>query len=149
VAEVSALAEALVAAQADLPCVLGKDADGQIQSRTYRYLTLDKLIAETRPILTKHGLAILQFPSLQVIGDAAIPILVTRITHQSAEVSISNYEAKIGEAIEWSMPLYLGDKTMQGLGAAITYARRYAWQSVLGIAAEEDTDAPAAEEVPF
>ena len=39
------------------------------------------------------------------------------------------------------MPLYLTDKTMQGLGAAITYARRYAWQSVLGIAAEEDTDA--------
>ena len=34
----SALAEALVAAQAELPCVLGKDADGQIGTRAYRYL---------------------------------------------------------------------------------------------------------------
>ena len=58
----SALAEALVAAQAELPCVLGKDADGQIGTRAYRYLTLDKLIAATRPILQKHGIGILQCP---------------------------------------------------------------------------------------
>src|SRR5437764_274334 len=62
-AQVSALAEALVAAQAELPCALGKDADGQIGQRSYRYLTLDKLIAETRPILTKHGLTIMQWPT--------------------------------------------------------------------------------------
>ena len=37
----SALAEALVAAQAELPCAIGKDADGQIGQRSYRYLTLD------------------------------------------------------------------------------------------------------------
>jgi predicted ABC-type sugar transport system permease subunit len=43
--------------------------------------------------------------------------------------------------------LYVTEKTMQGLGSAITYARRYAWQSVLGIAAEEDTDAK--DEIPF
>ena len=57
----------------------------------------------------------------------------------------------VTETIEYVMPLYLSDKTMQGLGSAITYARRYAWQSVLGIAAEEDTDGPAAvdEDVPF
>jgi hypothetical protein len=29
---------------------------------------------------------------------------------------------------------------MQQLGPAITYARRYAWASLLGIAAEEDDD---------
>lgn len=136
----SALAEALVAAQAELPCAIGKDADGQIGQRSYRYLTLDKLIAETRPILQKHGLTIRQWPSYIERGDeAAIPALMTELVHDS------------GELVWKQMPLYLTDKTMQGLGAAITYARRYAWQSVLGIAAEEDTDGPAepGADVPF
>ena len=143
----SALAEALVAAQAELPCALGKDADGQIGQRSYRYLTLDKLIAETRPILTQHDLIITQSPGIGWIMwqgneevNRRVPVLVTRITH-----------AKSGEYYEYECPLYLADKTMQGLGAAITYARRYAWQSVLGIAAEEDTDGPADPdaEIPF
>jgi hypothetical protein len=128
---VSALAEALVAAQAELPCALGKDADGQIGQRSYRYLTLDKLIAATKPILTKHGLTIVQSPTYVLRGDeGAMPALTTTLYHVSGESNTSH------------APLYLGDKTMQGLGAAITYARRYAWQSVLGIAAEEDTDGP-------
>src|SRR5438309_8209386 len=110
----SALAEALVAAQAELPCALGKDADGQIGQRSYRYLTLDKLIAETRPILQRHGLTITQAPSLVERGESgALPTLMTRLWHISGESSNS------------SMPLYLTDKTMQGLGSAITYARRY------------------------
>lgn len=127
----SALTEALVAAQKELPCVIGKDADGQIGQRSYRYLTLDKLIAETRPILQRHGLAISQEPIAFPRGEEVyVPMLRTRLMHIT------------GEQHEHSMPLYLTDKTMQGLGAAITYARRYAWQSVLGIAAEEDTDGP-------
>jgi hypothetical protein len=134
----TALAEALVEAQAELPCALGKDSDGQIQSRTYRYLSLDKLIEQTRPILTRHGLAVVQWPSYIDRGtEAALPALTTELHHVSGEVRVV------------TMPLYLTDKTMQGLGAAITYARRYAWQSVLGIAAEEDTDAPTPDPVPF
>ena len=72
-------------------------------------------------------------------GEGAIPALHTCLRHVS------------GESWADTTPLYLGDKTMQGLGAAITYARRYAWQSVLGIAAEEDTDGPAdpVGDVPF
>jgi hypothetical protein len=144
---VSALAEALVAAQAELPCAIGKDADGQIGNRDYRYLTLDKLIAETRPILTKHGLTILQFPAYQVIDGKTFPTLVTRV-ELAADPNASPPDFR-----EYAMPLYVEPKTMQGLGSAITYARRYAWQSVLGIAAEEDTDAakgdPLEEDVRF
>ena len=139
----SALAEALVAAQAELPTSIGKDADGQIQNRTYRYLTLDKLIAETRPILQKHGLAIIQAPGYLLRGDdGVVPTLHTQVVHAESDED---------EMLSFETPLYLTDKTMQGLGAAITYARRYAWQSVLGIAAEEDTDGPAdpVGDVPF
>lgn len=148
----SALAEALVAAQAELPCVLGKDADGQIGQRSYRYLTLDKLIAETRPILTKHGLVIVQAPTTIERDGERIPALTTRIIHADTDEGFTpggNFANR--SMLEYTMPLYLSDKTMQGLGAAITYARRYAWQSVLGIAAEEDTDGPAPldADVPF
>ena len=131
---------ALVAAQAELPTALGKDSDGQIGARAYKYLSLDKLIDATRPVLTRHGLAIIQHPAMvERNGDGMVPALKTVLEHVS------------GEARAETMPLYLTDTTMQGLGSAITYARRYAWQSILGIAAEEDTDGPAMvpEEVPF
>jgi hypothetical protein len=155
------LAEALVAAQAELPLAIGKDADGQIGTRQYRYLTLDKLIAETRPILQKHGLSIIQAPTTlarrEQNGETSlVPALATRLIHTTSEAVATFSHADgvsdgVTETIEYVMPLYLSDKTMQGLGSAITYARRYAWQSVLGIAAEEDTDGPAAvdEDVPF
>jgi hypothetical protein len=47
------------------------------------------------------------------------------------------------------MPLLLAGADMQKLGAAVTYARRYAWAALLGIAGEIDDDgtqasAPAA-----
>lgn len=131
----SELAAALVEAQLELPTAITRDAEGD----GYRYLTLDKLILATRPILSKHGLAVLQFPATIERGDERIPALETILAHVS------------GERVEQVMPLYLADKTMQGLGSAITYARRYAWQSVLGIAAEEDTDgpAPADRDIPF
>jgi ERF superfamily len=133
---VSALAEALVAAQAELPTAIKRDADGEANGRAYKYLTLDKLIAATRTTLQAHGLTIVQTPTTIPRGeDGMIPGLRTLLWHVS------------GEHYESVMPLYLTDKTMQGLGAAITYARRYAWQSVLGIAAEEDTDAK--DEIPF
>ncbi len=38
------------------------------------------------------------------------------------------------------MPLLPGKNDMQGLGAAITYARRFSWSAVCGIASEEDDD---------
>ena len=150
----SALAEALIAAQAELPTALGKDADNT--DAGYRYLTLDKLIAATRPILNKHGLAILQAPTtLDRRNDdgsiSLVPALATRIISTDSGQSAQRAGAVASEYIEYVMPLYLRDKDMQGLGAAITYARRYAWASALGIAAEEDTDAaPMPEDdVPF
>ena len=123
------LVEALVAAQKELSTAIGKDSDGQIGQRSYKYLSLDKLIEATRPVLTKHALAIIQHPCMvDRNGDGMVPALKTTLEHVS------------GESRSETMPLYLGDKTMQGLGSAITYARRYAWQSILGIAAEDDTD---------
>jgi len=140
---VSAIALALAAAQAELPTALSRDAANEAAG--YRYMTLDALIAATRPILTKHELTITQWPTTLERVDATgsmalVPALRTTIMH-----------AKDGATLTDTMPLYLRDKDMQGLGAAITYARRYAWASALGIAAEEDTDAAPMpqEDIPF
>jgi hypothetical protein len=119
---VKQLAAALIAAQADMPAVEPNATNPHYKSR---FVTLDHLIAKTRPTLTKHGLAIMQFPS-QLDGA---PALTTRLVHLS------------GEAVEDTMPLVLAKQDMQGLGGALTYARRYAWSAVLGISSEEDDDA--------
>ena len=130
----SALAEALVAAQNELPTAIPRDSQGI----GYRYTSLDKLIEITRPILTKHGISITQEPAYVQVGDGLRPILVTRMECGD-------------DRSGFSTPLYVTDQTMQGLGAAITYARRYAWAAALGIASEEDTDGTTLPEddVPF
>jgi hypothetical protein len=131
----SALAEALIAAQAELPTAIPRDSQGV----GYRYTSLDKLIEVTRPILNKYGIMITQEPTHQLVGDTLRPVLVTRMECGD-------------DRSGFSTPLYVTDQTMQGFGAAITYARRYAWAAALGIASEEDTDAAIykdQEDVPF
>jgi hypothetical protein len=100
-----------------------------------KYLSLDALIAATRPPLNAAGLAITQFPA---INDLNQPVLRTVITHGPS-----------GEEISSDIPLLIVRQDMQNLGSALTYARRYAWAAMLGIAAEEDLDGepaqPAAE----
>lgn len=116
------LTEALVAAQGEMPKV-GRDAENpHFKSK---FVSLDALIEATRPILKKHGLALTQFPCVSEIGA---PMLRTSLVHVS------------GQRLEADMPLLVGNQTMQQLGSAITYARRYAWSAVLGIASEDDDD---------
>ncbi len=124
------LAEALVAAQAEFPAVEPNAVNPHFRSK---FVTLDHLIAKTRPILNKHGLAITQEPTAHLNStDVPIPCLKTTLLHVS------------GELRESVMPLMLSKNDMQGLGAALTYAKRYAWSAALGISADEDDDGNSA-----
>ena len=72
-----ALAAALVAAQAEMPKV---EADAVNPHFKSRFVSLDHLIAKTRPVLNKHGLAIMQAPNTHDrrragIGDHRLPRL--------------------------------------------------------------------------
>ena len=118
------LAEALVEAQAAMPSV-GKDAKNPHFNS--EFTSLDHLIAETRPVLTKHGLAIKQAPT-HIDGA---PALETTIHHVS------------GERETDVMLLLVSKNDMQGLGSAITYGKRYMWASVLGVSSESDDDGNA------
>jgi hypothetical protein len=116
---------ALAKAQAEMPDV---PKDGRNPHFKSRFTTLDTLIKATRPILAKHGLSILQFPGTSFES----PALVTVLAHES------------GDSIEHAVPMVLTKQTPQEVGAAITYYRRYAWASVLGIASDDDDDGNAA-----
>jgi hypothetical protein len=117
------LAQALVEAQKRMPAVPKDTENPHFRSK---FTSLDSLIAATRPILNDAGLAITQFPALSETGH---PVLRTTLTH-----------GPTGQELSFETPLYVTTQTEQGHGRAITYARRYAWAALLGIASEEDTD---------
>lgn len=119
------LAQALVAAQAEMPAV---PRDGTNPHFKNRYVTLDALLAKVRPVLNKHGLAVAQFPSADSEGR---PTLVTLLVHES------------GDRLEYTAPLLLPKADPQGQGSAITYMRRYALAACLGISDQDDDDGNA------
>jgi hypothetical protein len=89
------------------------------------YATLDNIIDEVRPILTKHGLSILQIPG----GDGQNVVMKTMLMHES------------GEWIE-SDPLIMKPvkNDPQGVGSCVTYARRYSLAAFLSLNTGEDDD---------
>jgi hypothetical protein len=130
-AKATSLALALVAAQGEMPTVKKDEVNPHFNSR---FMSLNGLIEATRPLLNKHGLALVQFPCLHELGS---PVLRTILIH-----------GPTGERLEFETPLLVGTQNMQQLGSAITYARRYAWASLLGIAAEDDDDGNSAGTAP-
>ena len=100
---------------------IGKDSKGY----GYDYTSLEKLIEHTKPILHKHGLAIIQMN---------IPNgILTRMVHTSGEWMESTFT---GDVIKLAK---MNDYQVQG--SQSTYYRRYSWASICGIASDEDMDA--------
>lgn len=117
------LAEALVAAQAEMPKVEKRGKNPHFKNE---YVTLDDLLDAVRPVLNRHGIAVVQMPTF--VATTGAPALTTTLLHTS------------GEKLETSVPLILQKDDMQGMGAAITYARRYMLAAALGIAEGTDDD---------
>lgn len=118
-ADMAPLYAALAAAQAEFPAI-GKTKTGH----GYRYADLADVLDAVRPVLSRHGLCVMQ----RVQGDD----LVTTLGHAS------------GAAVDARYPL-VQDGTgrmnaIQRVGASLTYARRYALAALLGIAPDDDTD---------
>lgn len=115
------LAAALVAAQAEFSAV-PKTADNPFFKS--KYADLATVILHTQPILAKHGLAVSQHPTV-VDGESS---LTTYLLHSSGQQLVS------------TMRLCAAKNDPQGQGAAITYARRFAYMAVLGLVADVDDD---------
>lgn len=92
------------------------------------YTTLGAVIGASREILAKHNLGLMQFPGALLDGTLT---LETVIIHKS------------GEWVSGDFQIALGKVDPQGVGSALTYARRYAQKSALNIP-DADDDAEAA-----
>lgn len=122
----SGLAAAVLGVQTDAPDLHFDAANPHFKNK---FLSLHGLTEALRPVLVKHGLVVLQFPT-QVDGQ---PALRTKLVH-----------AESGESEEDTMLLAAAKLDPQGQGSAITYARRYSLMAILGLVADEDDDANAA-----
>lgn len=118
---------ALVAAQADLRNP-AKDRTANTGTFTYKYADLASILDLVRPILAKHGLAITQDVRME---DGRL-LIHSRLIHSS------------GECLDFGPLAGSVGTSWQQTGGGITYARRYALQAILGIAADEDDDAASA-----
>ena len=122
---ITKLAAALAKAQAEMPAAPMNATNPFLHNR---YADLGSVIEASRPILAKNGLSVSQFPTGGGSGIGVSTILM----HES------------GEWLESEMTLPLGDEKgksqAQVAGSIITYLRRYAYASVLGMYADEDTD---------
>lgn len=91
----------------------------------FAYAPLDVILATAQPVLAAQGLAVSQLLS-SVDGR---PSLRTLLLHKSGE----------SLAAEFPLPIH-GSETAQEIGSMVSYMRRYALISVLGLATEEDDD---------
>ena len=133
---VAALASALAKAQVELInpersliATIRTGRPGE-RERSFRYAPLSSGLDIVRKTLGQHEIATVQTTAID--HTAGIVNLTTTLAHASGEWIASDWPVcSIGET---SNP--------RRMGAALTYARRYALFTLVGIAGEDDLDAP-------
>jgi ERF superfamily len=98
--------------------------------RTFRYAPLSSGLDIVRKGLGRHEIATIQ--STVIDKEAGLLRLTTILAHSSGEWVSS----------EWPVCQITEISSAQRMGAALTYARRYALFTLVGIAGEDDLDAP-------
>jgi hypothetical protein len=133
---VAALASALAKAQAELvnpeksltaTIRTGRAGEGE---RSFRYAPLSSGLDIVLKTLGQHEIATLQTTAID--QTAGMVNLTTTLAHASGEWIAS----------DWPVCPIAETANPQRMGAALTYARRYALFTLVGIAGEDDLDAP-------
>jgi ERF superfamily len=133
---IAALAAALAKAQIELTNP-EKSLTGTLPAnrpdepgRTFRYASLSSGLDIVRKVLGQHEIATLQ--TTVIDQDIQTVSLTTVLAHASGEWIASDWP--VCTLSEMAAP--------RRMGAALTYARRYALFTLVGIAGEDDLDAP-------
>jgi ERF superfamily len=132
---IGAIAAALAKAQAELTNP-EKSLVGTISSplregdRTFRYAPLSSGLDIVRRSLGRHEIATVQTTAID--KDVGLIRLTTVLAHSSGEWLSS----------DWPVCPIADTAAPQRMGTALTYARRYALFTMVGIAGEDDLDAP-------
>src|SRR3989475_3029014 len=133
---VAALASALAKAQAELinpeksltaTIRSGRPGEGE---RSFRYAPLASGLDIVRKTLGQHEIATVQ--TTVIDKETGVVNLSTMLAHASGEWIAS----------DWPVCAVAETANPQRMGAALTYARRYALFTLVGIAGEDDLDAP-------
>jgi hypothetical protein len=98
--------------------------------RTFRYAPLSSGLDIIRKSLGRHEIATIQATAIDT--EAGLLRLTTVLAHSSGEWISS----------EWPVCQISDIASAQRVGAALTYARRYALFALVGIAGEDDLNAP-------
>lgn len=113
---IAKLASALVKAQSELKAAKKDSANPFFKSK---YADLNEVISVVKEPLLKNGIAFLQIVTVEGVE--------TTLLHES------------GEFISGVTPIVVAKQNdPQALGSAITYARRYGLQSIVGLESEDD-----------
>jgi hypothetical protein len=120
------LIPAFIAFQAEMPAVPKDATNSHFKNK---YATLGAITEAMRPHLSKHGLAVTQ----SLVYADGVQLIVTRIMHTSGQ-----WMQDGGYALNPTK------NDPQGMGSAVTYARRYTLGATLGIVTEDDDDGNAA-----
>jgi hypothetical protein len=133
---IGTIAAALAKAQAQLvnpeKSLVGSIRPDQVggSERLFRYAPLSSGLDIVRKTLSQHEIATVQTTSIDEI--AGIVRLSTVLAHASGEWIAS----------DWPVCAISETAAPHRMGAALTYARRYALFTLVGIAGEDDVDAP-------
>ena len=133
---IACLAAALAKAQAELTnpekslvATIRPSGPGEAE-RSFRYAPLSSGLDIVRKTLGQHEIATVQTTAID--QTAGIVNLTTVLAHASGEWIAS----------DWPVCAIAETATPHRMGAALTYARRYALFTLVGIAGEDDIDAP-------
>ena len=133
---IAALATALAKAQIELTnpekSLIGtiEPRRGEGGARQFRYAPLSSGLEIVRKTLGQHEIATVQTTAIDQV--AGIVNLTTVLAHSSGEWIAS----------DWPVCPIAETERPHRMGAALTYARRYALFTLVGIAGEDDLDAP-------
>lgn len=119
------IATALAKAQGEIKGAAKDSTNPHFRSK---YADLASVWEACRQALTKNGLSVVQIPDVSADGV----FLHTTLAHSS------------GQWMRGTMPVRPVQDTPQGLGSALTYARRYSLAAMVGVAPDDDDDGNAA-----
>ena len=117
--EINELAAAISMAQGEIENASKNSANPHFKSK---YADLAEVINCIRPVFSKHGLSVTQFPSY----EGGVVSVETVIAHKSGQWMSGTISAPVSK------------QDAQGVGSATTYCRRYSLAAVACLAQEDD-----------
>jgi len=121
--ELGELFGALAKAQGEMKAAIRSSKNPFFRSN---YASLEEVVGCSREALSKNGLSVIQ--RIVQTDPEGKSSLFTCLAHSS------------GQWMESVMPLRPEKKDIQAMGSYITYCRRYAYASMVGVVTDEDDD---------